>query len=155
MKQVIGSCFAWGLRWEGWGLKFEGWGERSEGRGLDYSLSFSSNAEVLFGQRKSSKRFGSYRKSSYLCNQKAARTGCALAIQTCLIVFGLHRTCHVKPKRFNEWRIYWTITTRKWMPKWGRRLHIGKRIRSRERSPWGDWSSCGNNDLQVSPTGKT
>ena len=34
----------------------------------------------------------------YLCSRKAARTGCASAIQTSLIAFGLHRLCTVKFK---------------------------------------------------------
>ena len=37
----------------------------------------------------------------YLCSRKAARTGCASAIQTSLIAFGLHRPCTVKLK-YNE-----------------------------------------------------
>ena len=62
--------------------------------------------------------------------------------------------CNIKLKSFNEWKSYWTIITRRWMPKWGRVWHIGKSIRFRAPSPWGDWNSCGNNVLQVSPTCK-
>jgi hypothetical protein len=35
-------------------------------------------------------------KLLYLCSRKAARTGCASAIEASFIAFGLHRPCTVK-----------------------------------------------------------